>query len=532
MEIFTAALILGLYALILAMLGRRFGLIDPISLVLGGLVLSTLPFVPELKLDPKLVLALFLPPVLYQAALHLSWREMKANMRAILFLAVALVLATAVGVAGVAWLVVPGMTIGAAFVLGAIVSPPDAVAATAVLSKVRVPRRIVTILEGESLINDATALVFYSFAVKAVVTGHFSPTAALGDFLWVAIAGLAVGLVIGKISIRLHRMIDDPLMEAMISLVVPFSAFLVAEHVHASGVLAVVAAGLLRAAYSGKVIGAASRLQIYSMWNIIVFVLNALGFLLIGTQLPNVIGNLRGDYSPIALVAFALAIGVAVVGVRFLWIYPTAWLSRRLSSYVRRHDPMPSAGTLFIMSWSGMRGIVSLVAALALPSVLDDGLTPFPHRDMILFLTYCTILMTLVGQGSTLGWFIRRLNVEAAACSPGTNRQVRAELREAGLAALRLAAVGKSETAIDRLGKHYEEMLTRLKAPQSDDLLEELIEKDAADYRELASIALKAERARLAEMRRHDRIEDDLANELQQELDLHEILIGTERGIG
>ena len=366
METFTACLILGIYALVLAIIGRRLKVIDPIILVLGGLALSTMPFLPVLNLEPKLVLEIFLPPVLYHAALGLSWRELRTHLHAILQLAVGLVIATAVGVAFVAHAFIPGMTFGAALVLGAIVSPPDAVAANAVLHKLRVPRRIVTILEGESLINDATALVFYALAVSAVVKGGFTPSAIIGEFLWVSLVGLVIGLAIGKISVRLHRMLDDPLLEAMISLAVPFTCFALAEHVHASGVLAVVAAGLLRGAYSPRVIGAASRLQITSMWNIIVFVLNALGFLLIGTQIRTVIAQVNGDGWQ-HLVFYAFVVCSAVILIRFMWIYPIAWLTRALSPSIRRRDPMPPHGQLLLVGWSGMRGIVSLVAALALP---------------------------------------------------------------------------------------------------------------------------------------------------------------------
>lgn len=532
METFTICLVLALYAFILKLIGRRFGIIDPIILVIGGLLLVVFRYIPPLTIDPKLAMAVFLPPVLYQAAISLSWREFTHNMRSILALAVGLVLVTAAAVAGVAYWYI-GMPLAAAFVLGAIVSPPDAVAATAVLGKLRVPRRIVTILEGESLINDATALVFYTFAVAAAVNGTFVMSEALVDFAWVACAGILIGMAIGKLTVLIHRRIEDPQLEILLSLTVPFAAYILAEHAHASGVLSVVAAGLLRGAYSSRVISATTRVQLLSMWQIIVFTLNAIGFLLIGIELRTVIVALNeSGTSGWELFAYATAICLTVILVRFAIIFPLAWLPRAISPKFRQRDPMPSVGTLTVMSWAGMRGIVSLVAVLALPTAIDNPYGPFPARDMILFLSYCVLLVTLIGQGSTLGWLARRLNVEVASCSPSHDRQMRAKLREAGIEALQRRSEGKSATAVERLGQHYEQMLARLKAPDSDDALEELIAKDATDYRELARAALRAERLKLLEMRRRGEIEDDLALSLQQELDLHEILIGTERGVG
>lgn len=532
METFTICLVLALYAFGLKLIGRRLGIIDPIVLVIGGLVLAVVPFIPPLTIDPELAMVVFLPPVLYQASISLSWREFTHNLRSILVLAVGLVLVTAMAVAGVAhWFI--GMNLGAAFVLGAIVSPPDAVAANAVLSKLRVPKRIITILEGESLINDATALVFYTFAVAAVVTGSFTATEALTDFVWVSVAGIGIGLAIGKATIFFHRRLDDSLLEILLSLTIPFVAYITAEHVHASGVLAVVAAGLLRGSYSSRVMSATTRIQLLSMWQIIVFTLNAIGFLIIGIELHVVIASLKDSGVSVAeLATYAGVICFTVIAVRFAIIYPAAWLPRQLSPKFRERDPMPSMGTLTVMGWSGMRGIVSLVAVLALPMTTETPYGQFPDRDMILFLAYCVLLVTLIGQGSTLGWLARRLKVEVASAPPSHGRHIRARLRESGFDALQRHAHDKSATAVERLTHHYQQRLSRLQAPESDSNIEELIEQDARDYRELAKAALRAERLKLMEMRRKGEVEDDMALVLQQELDLQEILIGTERGVG
>ena len=531
METFELILLLALYAMGLGWLGRRLGIIDPIMLVLGGLVLAAFDFAPEIRLDPKTVLAVFLPPVLYQAALHISWSELKANLRAVLLLAIGLVLFTAFAVAGSLWLMVPGLPFAAALVLGAIVSPPDAVAATSVLSKVRAPSRLTTILEGESLINDATALVLYALAVKAVVYGTFTPSDALIEFIKVGLGGMALGLLIGRVSIEIHRRLAEPLLEIMLSLTIPFLTFILAEHLHLSGVIAVVAAGIIRASYNVKVFSAASRMQMFAMWDIIVFILNAIGFLLIGLQISTVFASLSDRYSLLQLAQLSFVICAIVIVTRFIWVWPATWLPHLLSRHVRETEPRPQSGKINVISWAGMRGIVSLVAALALPTQIEPY-GNFPGRDLILFITYMVILVTLVGQGSTLGWLVRKLKVEAVSCAPNQSREIRAQLRLAGLLHVQKNANGHSATAIERLSDHYQKMIAHLRAHNSEDALEDLITKDSEDYRGLAMAALSAERLELEKMREHGRINDELARELQLELDLHELLIGTERADG
>lgn len=531
MEFFELTLVLALYALALALLGRRFGIIDPIMLVMGGLALSFMPFALDFKIDPHFVLTIFLPPVLYQAALSISWYELKENLHSILLLAVGLVLVTALAVAGVSSLLIPGFPLVAGMVLGAIVSPPDAVAATSVLSKLRVPRRLNTVLEGESLINDATALVLYSFAVSAALEGNFSLPNALVSFVGVSVGGVALGLFLGQASLFIHARLKDPLLELMLSLTVPFLTFITAEHFHVSGVLAVVAAGLLRSSQSPRVFSAETRLQMRSMWRIIVFVLNAIGFLIIGVQMRTVLEKLHGAFSPIEMVVYAFVVCSVVILVRLMWVYPAALMLRMFSQKVRDHNPMPPRSHLAVIGWSGMRGIVSLIAALALPTS-SPTYEPFPGYDMIIFLTYCVILVTLVGQGGTLGWLIRYLQVEAVSCDPTHGRSARARLREAGLDTIDINSEGRSATAINRARQHYEQMLTRLRQPDSTDALESLIASDSNDYRILATEALRAERRALTYMHNNREVDDELYAELLEELDLHEILIGRDRGEG
>jgi monovalent cation/hydrogen antiporter len=529
METLEAILALGLYAMALAWVGRKLGVIDPIMLVLGGLVLAALPFAPELKLDPQTLLAIFLPPVLYQAALSLSWQELKSNLRPILLLAIGLVLFTAFSVAGlVSWLI-PTIPFAAALVLGAIVSPPDAVAATAVLSKVRVPRRVVAILEGESLINDATALVLYAIAVAAVVNGtEIHVGSALLDFIRLGAGGLLFGLLMGWASVQIHRRLKDPLLEMMLSLALPFLIFTTSEHMHISGVIAVVAAGILRGAYSAKVVSAASRLQMLSMWNVIVFVLNAIGFLLIGLLISRSL-EAFADHAMLALLAAIVCVTVIVV--RFVWVWAFTVVPRQLFKSLRERDPMPPSGQVNVIAFAGMRGIVSLIAALALPTQIEPY-GDFPGRDLILLLTYAVILVTLVGQGGLLGPLIRWFKVEAQPCTLAAARAARAKLRDAGLAAVRANIDNHSETAITRASQHYELSIARLRLAQENDAFEGLIAQDTEDYRSLSILALKAERQELARLRKAGEVDDEIARELQLEIDLHEILVGTERGAG
>ena len=409
MDLLEVVLFLLLCSVALGWVARRLNFPYPIALVIGGAALGFLPELPQFPFDPQFILVLVLPPILYQAALLTSWRDFKANIRPISLLAVGLVIATTLAVGAALKLVVPEIPWAAAFVLGAIVSPPDAVAATAILTRLNVPRRVVTILEGESLVNDASGLVLYKFAVAAVMTGAFSFLDASAQFVGVAIGGVIIGVLLGRFFVFIHRYLGDVFIEVLMTLSVPYIIYILAESLHVSGVLAVVAAGLVRGRYSPEIVSAEMRIIARSVWNLLVFLLTSLVFILIGLQLSGIIGRLTG-YSGMDLVLYGTLVSAVAIAVRFAWIYPATYLPRMVSARLRERDPAPPEAELFIMSWCGMRGIVSLAAALALPLALDGG-APFPGRDLIIFLTFVVIAVTLVLQGLSLALLIRVLRV-------------------------------------------------------------------------------------------------------------------------
>ena len=396
----------------LAYAAKRIEVPYPLMLVLGGLLLGFLPGLPRVVLAPEFVFLLFLPPLLYYAAALTSWRDFRSNLRPISLLAVGLTLFTTVGVAVAARLAMPELPWPAAFVLGAIVSPPDAIAATAVANKLHVPRRIVVILEGESLVNDAIALVAYRFAIAATISGTFSLPAAAGRLVLASVGGVAVGLAVGALIAWVRPKINDYVIETVVALLTPFVAYLPAEHLGVSGVLATVTAGLYIARGVPRLVSPGVRLRTYAVWDVLVFLLNGLVFILLGLQLPDVIDRIAASSGAgLGQVArSALLISAATIVVRLLWVFSATYLPRWLIPAVQRRDPAPPFGHVFLIGWTGMRGIVSLAAALALPAVTNAG-QPFPGRDVILFVTFIVILVTLLAQGLTLPWVIRALHV-------------------------------------------------------------------------------------------------------------------------
>ena len=503
MALLQVLLFLLLCALALGWLSRRVNLPYPIALVIGGSLLGFVPGLPQLEFDPQFLLVLVLPPILYQAALLTSWRDFKANLKPIGFLAIGMVIVTTLAVGAVLKLLVPGIPWAVAFVFGAIVSPPDAVAATAVLSRYNIPHRVVVVLEGESLVNDASGLVLYKFAVAAVLTGMFSLAEASVQFALVAAGGIALGMVMAWVFVQLHRHIGDPFIEVLVSMSIPYAAYIAAESVHLSGVLAVVAAGLFRGRHAPKMVSAEMRILARSAWNILVFLLNSFVFILIGLQLQGVLGRL-GNYSAGELALTSFAVCAVAIGVRFLLVYPAA-VAPRLAG---EREP-PPRGQLFIVSWCGMRGIVSLAAALALPLETFDG-EGFPYRDLIIFLTFVVIFVTLVGQGLTLAPIIRRLGLGSEAGQQADIVRARASMGQAAIEAVeRLAAEKGLEPALT----------ARVRA--------EFAEKVVADAqseaaRALRLAALRAERAELIRVWQLNHISDDVLHHLEEELDYQE----------
>jgi monovalent cation/hydrogen antiporter len=517
MLLLELVLLLLLSSVALGWFARRFKFPYPIALVAGGALLGLIPKLPQFPFDPQLILVVVLPPILYQASLLTSWTDFKANMRPIGLLAIGLVVATTVAVGAALKLVVPDIPWAAAFVLGAIVSPPDAVAATAILSRLNIPRRLVTILEGESLVNDASGLVLYKFAIAAVLTGTFSLVDASGQFVAVSIGGVAVGIALAFVFIAVHRHLGDPFIEVLTTLTIPYAAYIVAESLHVSGVLAVVAAGLLRGRYSPELVSAEMRIIARSVWNLLVFLLNSLIFMLIGMQMSDVVASLVGRYSGWQLAALGLLVTTVAIGVRFAWVYPAAYLPRWLSGDLRQQEPEPRKRELFIISWCGMRGIVSLAAALALPLTLPGG-QPFPHRNLIIFLTFFVIAATLVGQGLTLAPLIRRLKVSSDRSLHDEQQLVRAAMSSAALLAIdeALTAEGAPVEWAEQLRTEIVDRIA-LAAPDAREVAPrtELLER-------LRRAAIQAERRELIRLWRENEISDEVMHHLEEILDYQE----------
>ncbi|MBK0392911.1 Na+/H+ antiporter [Ramlibacter algicola] len=513
MALIELLLVLLLSCVALGWVARHFKFPYPIALVAGGAALGLVPNLPPSTFDPQLILVAVLPPILYQAALLTSWTDFKANLRAIGLLAIGLVAATTLAVGVALKVMVPDVPWSVAFVLGAIVSPPDAVAATAILSRLNMPRRIVTILEGESLVNDASGLVLYKFGVAAVLTGTFSLVQAAGQFALVAGGGVVVGVVLAFAYIAVHRRLGDPFIEVLTVLTIPYAAYLAAEAVHTSGVLAVVAAGLVRGRYSPEIVSAEMRIMARSVWNLLVFLLNSLVFILIGLQLPQVVNALR-NYPPGDLAAITAVVTTVAIGVRFAWVLPTAWLPHWIGRLLRKPQPRPDNAQLAIIGWCGMRGIVSLAAVLALPLALPDG-RAFPHRDLLIFLTFVVIVVTLVGQGLTLAPLIRRLSVGSSWSLHDEQVRIRACMSGAALAAIdrEVGEHGIPPHWADGLKK---EIADRIAVVASED--EELTPRLDTVNR-LRQAAIAAERGELIRLWRANEIGDELMHHLMEMLD-------------
>ena len=396
--------LVGLVAscVVLALLARAVRVPPAVALVFGGVALALIPGIPEVEFDPHIALALFLPPLLQVSAFRTDWDAFRLELRPILLLALGAVLFTAAIVAVTAHALVPGLPWAACVALGAIVAPPDAVAATAVLKAVRIPRRLMTILEGESLLNDASSLILYRFAVSATAVASVSVGDAGVAFVLSSIGGAAVGWVVGRGIIMATRALADTLLEIAAIVLSGFVAYMAAEYLHLSGVLAAVTCGLVFGRHQHAAFSARTRVESAAVWNFIEFLLTGLIFILIGLQLRAVVERLQQGV--LALATVAIAVSAALVISRFVWVFASSAFARLLPARLRlRHATMPPQ-YLTVISWAGMRGVVSLAAALALP-------IGFPGRDLIVFLAFCAILVTLVLQGTTLGWLIRWLGV-------------------------------------------------------------------------------------------------------------------------
>jgi CPA1 family monovalent cation:H+ antiporter len=504
---------------LIAAVAERTSIPYPIFLVLGGAALGLIPGVPSVELDPDLVFLLFLPPVLFAAAYFTSWRDFRGNLRPIGLLAIGCVLATTLAVAVVGHLVIDGLDWPAAFVLGAIVAPPDAAAATAIFQRLGVPRRVVTILEGESLVNDASALVAYRFAVAAVVTGSFSAWSAGGRFFLMAGGGIVIGYLAGRLISIIVPWIGSPSLGTMASLLSPAAIYILAEKVEVSGVLAVVVAGLVFGRSSSTTLEPSGRISALAVWEFAIFLCNGLVFILIGLQLRSVAEGITGR-STAEIVVASLAISATVILVRVIWVYPATYLPRAIPK-IRISDPSPPWQMPAIISWAGLRGIVSLASALALPLETDAG-TPFPDRDLIVFLTFTVILATLVGQGLTLEPVVKLLRVSA---DNGIEREETLARRKMAQAALnRLESLSGepwiSQMLATKMRFHYEHQLEHLPASYDP---QDLDGDHIADHGRLRREVVHAQRLAIIELRNRNVIGDEALHRIERDLDLEEL---------
>lgn len=408
MENVTLIILLLFGITFLGLLSYRYNFPFPIILVISGIAISLIPGLQVITLDPEIVFVIFLPPILYAAAWNTSWHNFKASISPIARAAVGLVLFTTLLVAVAAHMLIPNLSWPAAFLIGAIVSPPDAVAATSVTKGLGLHPRLVTILEGESLVNDASGLIAYKYALAAIMAGNFVLWQASLNFLLVVAAGIAIGLAIGYILYLIHKKwVCDPVIEVTLTFLTPFASYLLAEHFHFSGVIAVVTTGLFLSYHSGQIFSHDSRIMAYAVWDVVIFILNSLIFILLGLQLRNVMRGIN-DYPSGTLILYGVAISLVVILVRFVYILPRV-IVPALRRQMKRDDIDPR--NIVVFSWAGMRGIVSMAAALALPLTLKDNITPFPFRHLIIYLTFCVIVSTLVLLGFTLPWIIKKLKL-------------------------------------------------------------------------------------------------------------------------
>ncbi|WP_416956653.1 Na+/H+ antiporter [Streptomyces sp. Agncl-13] len=509
---------------VVAAAARRTPVPAPLLLVAVGLVVSYVPGVPDYTLDPEVVLPLLLPPLLYTSATDSSYLDLRAQVRPVALLSVGYVLFATFVVGWAAYVIVPGLPLTAALVLGAVVAPPDAVAATAVARRVGLPSRITTILQGESLLNDATAITAYKVALAAAIGEGATWAGGIGEFLFAAVGGVGIGLLLMVPIHWLRTHLKEALLQNTLSLLIPFVAYAVAEQVHASGVLAVVVVALYLGHRAWEV-DFATRLQEEAVWKMVAFVLESAVFALIGLQLPVVLKGL-GEYRGLDAAWYAIAVFLVVVVTRFVWVYPAAFLPRMLSARIREREDSPTWKGAMTTAWAGMRGVVSLAIAFSIPLTVHGG-DPFPQRNLILFLTFTTVIGTLVVQGLSLPPIIRLLKF------PGRDQQAET-LAEAN------AQAQASRVAEKRLEALLEDERNALPPPLADRLREVLERRRNAvwerlgatnpvtgetvddTYRRLSREMISAERSMFVRLRDGRYIDDEMLRTLLRRLDLEE----------
>jgi Na+/H+ antiporter len=507
----------------LAVLSNRFKFPFPIALVLSGLLISLIPGLPTITLQPYVVFIVFLPPLLYGAAWYTSWHEFKTFYRSISLAAVGLVLLTTSMVAVVAHYIIPDVSWPLCFLIGAIVSPSDAVAATSVTRGLGLDPRLITIIEGESLVNDASGLIAYKYALAAVMAGNFIFWQAGLNFIWVVLAGVSIGLIIGYLMYLVHKnFICTPVIEVTLTCLTPFASYLIAEYFNVSGVLSVVTTGLYLSFRSNEIFTNESRIMVYSVWQTIIFILNGLIFILIGLQLRSVMDGIK-NYSGSELALYGLAVSAVVIAVRFIWVIPGSLipaLSKRINK--KRHF---NPRNLVVFGWSGMRGVVSLAAALSIPLLMPDG-SAFPHRNLIIYITFCVILTTLILLGFSLPWVIKKLKIEPYSIA-AEEYEVRTKVVNNTIQHIEENLSLISGELLNNIKNKYEIKYNRL---QKTDLPADYFGGEAPpnvanifnEYSKLQIDLIGVERKSLQQLHRSGEASEEIIRKIERELDLEE----------
>jgi Na+/H+ antiporter len=490
----------------------------PILLVLAGIGIGFVKVIPPVVLHPDVVFLIFLPPILFDAAWSTSWPEFKAAKRPITLLAIGCVIFTTCAVAWVAHTFIPVIGWAEAFVLGAIISPPDAIAAAAATKGLSIPKRVITILEGESLVNDATGLIAYRYGITAVATGTFIIWEASYTFLIVAVGGIALGLAMGWFFRLIFQITpDNPTTDTSFTFIAPFLSYLFAEGIHVSGVLAVVTTGLYLGRHSSTIFTQQTRLQARGAWNTVIFILNGIIFILIGLQLPRIINSIH-EYSLSTLLFYGAIVSAAVIIGRIIWIIPGTYLPRILVKSIREKEPKPKKRLVALVGWSGMRGVVSLAAALAIPFTIE-GSKPFPHRNLIIFLTFSVIFSTLVIQGLTLRPLIKWLGIKSDGKELEDEHEARLKIASAVIEHIEETySLQLTEDVLNQIKTKYEIRIQRLRKDAQQKLNEEVINQFHSIQQELLMI----ERKLVIDLRKEGKISDEALRKIEYEIDLED----------
>ena len=513
-------IVLLLAVSLLSMLSEKLRISYPIFLVICGLIIGFIPKVLDIALEPNLVFLIFLPPLLYVAAWNTSWKDFWTYRRPINLLAFGVVIFTSWTVAVVSHWIIPGFSLALGFLLGGIISPPDAVAATSVLQKLTVPKRVVTILEGESLVNDASSLIVFRFALAAVLTGKFVLWEAGLEFGIVVAVGILIGLAIAMVIYAIHRFLPTTSsIDTAITLIAPYLMYITAEHFKCSGVLAVVSGGLFLSSQSTRIFSYSSRLQAQSVWETLVFLLNGAVFILIGLQLPMILNSMDAGRITSA-VFYGVVISLLTIVVRIIWVFTGTYLPRMLSKTIRKSESYSNWKSVLLVAWSGMRGVVSLAAALSIPLTLNTG-EHFPYRNTILFISFIVILVTLVLQGLSLPYLIRKLNIEEKNNEKEHLLEVQMKLTSAVIDHINKEYAHEAETIpIFRQLKDRHEHLLEAQRKQ-------LSKKGVAPsympvYRAALLELLEVRRKALEEMQKDGKYADELMRNIEREIDHEE----------